>query len=130
MKKNTTIRISEKAINYYTENYKTNHAGCVIACEGYPKLREEAMRNLAAWNIFSKKEKEVLKLAGSETITDKGNIASLKLWEAEIYEYYQGNGSKLSGEEFKILIEKIRELPIMERFVLRESALCESNTLV
>ena len=65
MKKNTTIRISEKAINYYTTNYKTNHAGCVLACEGYPKLRDEALRNLKSWNLFRDEELAILKSASN-----------------------------------------------------------------
>tara|TARA_Y100000004_G_C8939076_1_gene423388 strand:- start:770 stop:1153 length:384 start_codon:yes stop_codon:yes gene_type:complete len=126
LKKNTTIRISEKAINYYTANYKTNHAGCVLACEGYPKLRDEALRNLKSWNIFRDEELYYLKSASKDVVVDKGNIASLKLWEAEIYEYYQTGNSGISDEHFRILIEKLRELPLMERFVLRENILQES----
>lgn len=125
MKKNTTIRISEKAINYYTTNYKTNHAGCVLACEGYPKLRDEALRNLKSWNLFRDEELAILKSASKDNIVDRGNIASLKLWEAEVYEYFQTSGSELKDNQFKILIEKLRELPLMERFVLRENILQE-----
>ena len=123
MKKNTTIRISENAIQYYSDNYKTNHAGCVIACEGYPKLREQALRNLSSWNIFSKEEVNHLKKASKLVAIDKSNIASIKLWEAEIYDYY--SSSPLSEPKFKIIIQKLRELPLMEMFVLRESILGE-----
>ncbi len=123
MKKNTTIRISENAIQYYTDNYRTNHAGCVIACEGYPKLREQALRNLNSWNIFSKEELSHLRKASKLVAIDKSNIASLKLWEAEVYDYF--NSSSLSESKFKIIIEKLRELPLMEMFVLRESILGE-----
>ena len=123
MKKNTTIRISENAIQYYSDNYKTNHAGCVIACEGYPKLREQALRNLSSWNIFSKEEVNHLKKASKLVVIDKSNIASIKLWEAEIYDYY--SSSPLSESKFKIIIQKLRELPLMEMFVLRESILGE-----
>ena len=123
MKKNTTIRISENSIKYYTDNYKTNHAGCVIACEGYPRLREEALRNLKRWSIFGKEELEHLKKASKLVSIDKSNIASLKLWEAELYDYY--NRSGLDENKFKIIIEKLRELPLMEMFVLRESILGE-----
>ena len=123
MKKNTTIRISENAIQYYSDNYKTNHAGCVIACEGYPKLREQALRNLSSWNIFSKEELNHLKKASRLVAIDKSNIASIKLWEAEVYDYY--SASTLSENKFKIIIQKLRELPLMEMFVLRESILGE-----
>ncbi len=123
MKKNTTIRISENAIQYYSDNYRTNHAGCVIACEGYPKLREQALRNLKSWNIFSKEELNHLKKASKLVAIDKSNIASLKLWEAEVYDYF--NASSLSENKFKIIIQKLRELPLMEMFVLRESILGE-----
>ena len=123
MKKNTTIRISENAIQYYSDNYKTNHAGCVIACEGYPKLREQALRNLSSWNIFSKEELNHLKKASGLVAIDKSNIASIKLWEAEVYDYY--SASTLSENKFKIIIQKLRELPLMEMFVLRESILGE-----
>ena len=123
MKKNTTIRISENSIQYYTDNYKTNHAGCVIACEGYPRLREEALRNLKKWNIFGPKELEHLKKASKFVSIDKSNIASLKLWEAELYDYY--TRSSLGEEDFKEIIERLRSLPLMEMFVLRESILGE-----
>ena len=125
MKKNTTIRISEKAINYYTLNYKTNHAGCVLACEGYPKLRDEALRNLKSWNIFRDEELAYLKAASKDNVIDKSNIASLKLWEAEVYEYFQTCNSGITDNQFKVLIQKLRELPLMERFVLRENILQE-----
>ena len=123
MKNNTTIRSSENAIQYYSDNYKTNHAGCVIACEGYPKLREQALRNLSSWNIFSKEELNHLKKASRLVAIDTRNIASIKLWEAEVYDYY--SASTLSENKFKIIIQKLRELPLMEMFVLRESILGE-----
>ena len=123
MKKNTTIRISENSIQYYNDNYKTNHAGCVIACEGYPRLRDEALSNLKSWGIFRDEEINHLKEASKRVTIDKSNIASLKLWEAEIYDYYKR--SDLDEDKFKIIIEKLRELPLMERFVLREHILGE-----
>ena len=124
MKKNTTIRISENSIKYYTENYRTNHAGCVIACEGYPKLREEAIRNLQSWNLFGESELEHLKKASKLVNSSRSNMSSLKLWEAEVYDYFSSE-SKLTENKFKIIIQKLRELPLMERFVLRESVLGE-----
>lgn len=124
MKKNTTIRISENSIKYYTENYRTNHAGCVIACEGYPKLREEAIRNLQSWNLFGKSELEHLKKAAKLVNSNRSNMSSLKLWEAEVYDYFSSE-SILTEKKFKIIIQKLRELPLMERFVLRESVLGE-----
>ena len=51
-------------------------------------------------------------------------MSSLKLWEAEVYDYFSSE-SKLTENKFKIIIQKLRELPLMERFVLRESVLGE-----
>ena len=116
MKVNTTLRIDDNAIQYYKDNYKSNHAGCVLAVEGYPHLREEALTLLK--DKFGPQETKFLKNASHNGKISPRQLASRRHWEAEIGDYYEsGNDTSIN---FAKLIEKIRELSPFERFILRE----------
>ena len=130
MKKNTTIRINDNTINYYKSFYKTVHAGCVMACESFPKMKAEAARNLMSNLRLEKDEKKMVFYACRDTVIDRVNISSVKVWEAELYDAFQDTDSPIkSKHDFEKLIKKLRTLGIMERFVLRESCLGVTNEL-
>ena len=116
MKVNTTLRIDDNAIQYYKNNYKSNHAGCVLAVEGYPHLREEALTLLK--DKFSPLETKFLKNASHNGKISPRQLASRRHWEAEIGDYYEVASKSV---DFVALIDKIRDLSPIERFVLRET---------
>ena len=116
MKINTTLRIDDNAIKYYKDNYKSNHAGCVLAVEGYPYLRDEAKRLLVG--KFTEEELIFIENSSNGDKISPKELASRRHWEAEIADYHEASGS---GVEFTALVGKIRELSPIERFVLRET---------
>ena len=118
MKINTTLRIESDAIQYYKEKYKTNHAGCVLAVESFPYLREETLRIIEG--KFTEEEINYLKNSSPSKISSK-DMTSRRHWEAEIYDYYEnGEGNSVNEEDIVLVIRKIRQLSPFERFVLRE----------
>ena len=118
MKVNTTLRIDDNAIKYYKDNYRSNHAGCVLAVEGYPFLRDETKKLLAG--KFSEEELLFIEKSSNGTKITPKELASRRHWEAEIGDYYESKDASVDFEWLRSLIEKIRELSPIERFVLRE----------
>jgi hypothetical protein len=114
VKRNTTIRVSEKTIDYYTKQFKNNHAGAKIAIEGYPHLRDEALKNLT--DFFSPDELKVL-ISSSPSKIKARDMASRRKWEAEIADYCD---KKESMGILTDIIQKVREMDALERFVMRE----------
>ena len=123
MKVNTTLRIDDNAIKYYKDNYKSNHAGCVLAVEGYPHLREETLALLK--DKFRPQEIKFLRNASNNGKISPRQLASRRHWEAEIGDYYEIYAPKCAPDsvDFTTLIGKIRELSPIERFVLRETTI-------
>ena len=116
MKVNTTLRIDDNAIKYYKDNYKSNHAGCVLAVEGYPHLRDESKKLLE--RKFTNQELIFIKNSSNGARITAKELASRRHWEAEIGDFYETTSANI---DFTSLIGKIRELSPIERFVLRES---------
>lgn len=116
MKINTTLRIDGNAIEYYKDNYKSNHAGCVLAVESFPYLRDEATKLLDG--IFTPNELKFMADASNGSKINPKEMTSRRHWEAEIGDYYESHQSNV---QLSPLIVKIRELSPMERLVLRES---------
>ena len=116
MKINTTLRIDDNAIKYYKDNYKSNHAGCVLAVESFPYLRDETIKLLEG--KFESNELKFMTEASNGFKINPKELTSRRHWEAEIADYYDASGSNV---EFTSLISKIRELSPIERFVLRET---------
>ena len=115
MKVNTTLMIDDNAIKYYKDNYKSNHAGCVLAVEGYPHLRDESKKLLDG--KFTKEELSFMKRSSDGAKITAKELASRRHWEAEIGDYYESTATDV---DFTALIVKIRDLSPIERFVLRE----------
>ena len=115
MKINTTLRIESDTIQYYKDKYRTNHAGCVLAVESFPYLREESLKLLEG--KFTEEELNYLQKASPSKISSK-DMTSRRHWEAEIGDYYESGGD--TSVDFATLIVKIRELSPLERFTLRE----------
>ena len=116
MKVNTTLRIESDAIGYYRDNYRTNHAGCVLAVESFPYLRDESMKILEG--KFTNEEVIYLEKASAKKLSPK-DMASRRHWEAEIGDYFEKTID--DSIDFANIIGKIRELSPLERFILRES---------
>mgnify|MGYP003679685099 CR=1 FL=1 len=117
MKINTTLRIESDAIQYYKEKYKTNHAGCVLAVESFPYLREESLKILEG--KFTEEQLNHLKKSSPSKISSK-DMASRRHWEAELGDYYESGVGSIEEHKIVNIISKIRELSPFERFILRE----------
>tara|TARA_Y100001973_G_C5192648_1_gene332017 strand:+ start:1747 stop:2172 length:426 start_codon:yes stop_codon:yes gene_type:complete len=114
VKNNTTIRVNDKTIEYYTNNFKNNHAGARIAVEGYPYLREEAIKLLK--EQFSPDEVMIL-LSSTPSNLRISDMISRRKWEAEIADFCEERGHL---EDLPTIIKKVRVLSPIERFVMRE----------
>jgi len=123
-KPNTTLRIDLNTIDYYKSKYNTNHAGCVIAVESFPFLREEALSSLDV--KFTKHEWEFIEKAAHGKKMSVEDLTSRRRWEAELGDYYDKINSAITDgkeeltEKFKTIVLLIRGLSPMHRFVIRE----------
>ena len=117
-KKNTTVRVDEGILNYYNTHYKNSHAGAKIAIEGFPFLREEALIQLKG--KFTSKEILFLSDATQSDKLNPRDFASRRKWEAELADHFELHRRAEDDPLLGNVINKIRRLSEMQRFVLRE----------
>jgi|TARA_Y100000310_G_scaffold490_2_gene581 hypothetical protein len=115
-----TTRISDQVNTYYQDNYKNRFQGARIALECFPSLREESKLSLKG--IFEQDELAFLVFCHQGQKIDGKELASRRMFEGYLADYWQQNKGLFPTLDFPTLIKKIRELGCFERFVLRELA--------
>ena len=115
MKTNVTARVDTELIDYYGSNFKTTHTGLVIAVEGYPRIREDALKNMVG--KFPQDEFLALVLVQENRNLSAEEQFSRRLWEAQIADAHEIGRFISPLDE---LITMTRSLSGIERFVLRE----------
>lgn len=115
MKTNVTARVDTELIDYYGSNFKTTHTGLVIAVEGYPRIREDALKNIVG--KFPQDEFLALVLVQENRNLSAEEMFSRRLWEAQIADAHEIGRFISPLDE---LITMTRSLSGIERFVLRE----------
>ena len=113
-----STRVSQSTIEYLEINYKNKFQGARMFLEAFPVLREESIKVLK--KVFEEDEWALLILSHKNEVYDGRELASRRLFEGMLADYYDDNKELHKTVDFNNFIKKIRGLGCMERFVVRD----------